>query len=149
MISGSPSAAGGYSVSVSASDGLSSTTINFSWTVSSGAIAENLALGKPARQSSDLNIPVDLSAAKAVDGNTNGNFGASSLAHTDFDSSAWWEVDLTGNFSLTDVRVFNREDCCSDALSAFYVLVSDTPIPDGSLDSVRGTPGVSLSLIHI
>ena len=143
VISGSPSAAGGYSVSVSASDGLSSTTINFSWTVSSGAIAENLALGKPARQSSDLNIPVDLSAAKAVDGNTNGNFGASSLAHTDFDSSAWWEVDLTGNFSLTDVRVFNREDCCSDALSAFYVLVSDTPIPDGSLDSVRGTPGVS------
>jgi len=143
VISGSPTVSGGYSVTVSASDGNSSTDISFSWTVSGGAIAENLALGKPARQSSDLAIPVDLSAAKAVDGNTNGNFGAASLSHTDFESSAWWEVDLTGNFSLTDVRVFNREDCCSDALSAFYVLVSDTPIPTGSLDSVRATPGVS------
>ena len=143
FISGSPSAPGGYSVSVAASDGTTSTNISFSWTVTSGAIPENLALGKPARQSSDLAIPVDLSAAKAVDGNTNGNFGASSLSHTDFDASAWWEVDLTGNYALTDVRVFNREDCCSDALSAFYVLVSDTPIPTGSLDSVRATPGVS------
>ena len=142
-ISGAPNVPGGYSVIVSASDGTSSTDVSFSWNVSADAIPENLALGKTAQQSSELAVAVDLSAANAVDGNTNGNFAAGSLSHTDFDSEPWWEVDLGSNYSLTEVRVFNREDCCSDSLSAFYVLVSDTPIAAGDVDAVRAVPGVS------
>ena len=142
-ISGAPTTPGGFAVVASVSDGTSSTDVSFSWTVTTDAIPENLAVGKVARQSSDFPAPIDLSAAKAVDGNSNGNFGASSLSHTGFDANPFWEVDLGTNYSVLDVRVYNREDCCAASQSQFYVLVSDTPIPDGDVDTVRATPGVS------
>ena len=90
----------------------------FGWAVS------NLATGKTATQSSDYAHPCGPVAGKAIDGNTNGSFGACSTTHTNPDSKAWWQVDL-GSLSYIDhVDLWNRTDCCSARLSNFDVKFS-------------------------
>ncbi|XP_033126062.1 uncharacterized protein LOC117124046 [Anneissia japonica] len=69
--------------------------------------------GKPASQSS---IASSGAAGRAVDGNTNGNYGARSCMHTDFRSSNWWKVDLQESLTISSVRIYNRVDCCSDRM---------------------------------
>jgi hypothetical protein len=58
----------------------------------------NVALGKPATQSSTLSSFV---ASNAVDGNTN------SFMHTN-DSSPMWSIDLGSLISVKSVRIANR-----------------------------------------
>src|SRR6185369_12942796 len=69
--------------------------------------ATNVAAGKPATQSSTFT-----SAALAVDGNTNGDFAAGSVTHTHSDPAPWWEVDLGAQYAVSQVKLFNRTDCC-------------------------------------
>jgi alpha-L-fucosidase 2 len=61
---------------------------------------------------------------RAVDGNPDGNWGSSSVTHTDYLDQAWWQVDLGASKFVTSVDVFNRTDCCADRLSNFYVMTS-------------------------
>ena len=147
LISGSPDVPGSYAVTVEVSDGGSNTSIAFDWLVEAQSLDDNVAINGVASQSSTLDIPVDLSAGKAIDGNRDGNFGAGSLSHTDFDSQPWWQVDLNARYAISDVEVYNREDCCTDALSDFYVLASDQPFAADSLDSLLGNPNVTA--IHV
>jgi hypothetical protein len=51
----------------------------------------NLALGKPAQQSS---TGWGGDPRRAVDGNPDGNYGANSVSHTENQAQAWWQVDL-------------------------------------------------------
>ena len=51
----------------------------------------NIAQLKPAKQSSVHNGGA---ANRAVDGNTDGNWGAISVTHTQGEDSPWWEVNL-------------------------------------------------------
>lgn len=90
-------------------------------TVQSGT---NLALGKAARQSSIYNSNV---ANHANDGDTNGNINNGSLAHTQNDNQAYWEVDLGKNFLVDEVKIFNRTDCCQDRLDNFNIWVTEQP----------------------
>ena len=83
----------------------------------------NLALNKPASQSSTA---YGSSASRAVDGNTDGSWFASSVTHTNSEYRPWWEVDLDSVQNIGSIKLFNRTDCCSDRLSDFYVFVSDT-----------------------
>jgi hypothetical protein len=99
----------------------------------------NLALGKPATQSSTLYT----SAAAAVDGNTNGNFANASVTHTSNTFQPWWQVDLGASQSLQTIRLWNRTDCCGDRLSNFYVLVSDQPFVSTDLNTTINQAGVS------
>ncbi len=99
----------------------------------------NLASGKPATQSSTNSGTPQL----AVDGNTDGNYFNGSVTHTLLDAQAWWQVDLGSVSSISDVRVWNRTDCCSDRLSNFYVLVSDAPFSSTNLSTTIAQPGVS------
>jgi hypothetical protein len=70
----------------------------------------NIALGKPATQSSvspySRNRSLRLDAAGAVNGLVTGSFGF----HTGSDEPAWWMVDLEGQFVLDQIWVFNRID---------------------------------------
>jgi hypothetical protein len=59
--------------------------------------SNNVAQGKPATQSSTA---FDSPASHAVDGDTNGGYGAGSLSHTDYNQYAWWQVDLGSSQSL-------------------------------------------------
>jgi hypothetical protein len=100
----------------------------------------NLAQGKPATQSSDLLGGV---AARAVDGNTSGAWSGNSVTHTNNNAQPWWQVDLGAVQQLQTVRLWNRTDCCSNRLSNFYVLVSDTPFASTGLSATLAQAGVS------
>ncbi|VVM22410.1 hypothetical protein BSPWISOXPB_4753 [uncultured Gammaproteobacteria bacterium] len=56
----------------------------------------NLALGKPATQSSTYlySYGIHAVASYAVDGNTDGKFSNRSTTHTQYEQGAWWQVDL-------------------------------------------------------
>ncbi|GMA32952.1 hypothetical protein GCM10025875_29440 [Litorihabitans aurantiacus] len=87
----------------------------------------NLAEGRPARQSTTYTEPgSDNGAARAVDGSRTS--GLASTADED-QGVAWWEVDLEDVTDLGEVRLFNREDCCTERLADLTVSVSSEPFP--------------------
>src|SRR6185369_10100440 len=102
--------------------------------------ATNLALGKSATQSSTFSGSV---AGRAVDGNTNGNWSAGSVTHTNSDAQAWWQVDLGSIQSISSIKLWNRTDCCGDRLSNFHIFVSNAPFASTDLNTTLTQPGVS------
>lgn len=118
---------------------------------------QNLALGQPSYQSSD--VPGYYAVASlANDGNTDGNFWDGSVSHTDSGyvtySEGWpgqyWYVDLGSERVVNSVRIFNRTDCCSERLSHFNILAYDSMqgywkvISDHSQDNVAGISFLNL-----
>jgi hypothetical protein len=81
-----------------------------------GPVVENVALNKPATQSSTESGEV---ASKAVDGNTYGN----SITHTRHENKPWWSVDLEGAHTVKKIKLFNRLNCCQDRLTNFKVIL--------------------------
>jgi hypothetical protein len=53
----------------------------------------NLALGKPATQSSNYDTTL-YHASQAVNGSTEGTWYNNSITHTQNEQGAWWQVDL-------------------------------------------------------
>ncbi|HYN86759.1 MAG TPA: Ig-like domain-containing protein [Pyrinomonadaceae bacterium] len=104
------------------------------------APATNIALGKAATQSSTGWGGV---AARATDGNTNGNWSQNSMTTTFNDAQAWWEVDLGAVARIDSIKVWNRSDCCTERLADFHVLVSDTPFTSNTLGTAAAQTGVS------
>jgi alpha-L-fucosidase 2 len=101
----------------------------------------NVALGKTASQSTTAH---GAQPSRAVDGNTDGAWGSGSVTHTAEPSNeAWWQVDLEGAHALDAIEIWNRTDCCSDRLSDYWVMISETPITAPSLDEARTAPGVT------
>ena len=88
----------------------------------------NLALGKAATQSSTA---FGGAAGRGADGDTNGDWYANSVTHTNSEAEAWWHVDLGSVQQIQTVDVWNRSDCYSHFLTGFYVFVSNEPIPAG------------------
>ncbi len=86
--------------------------------------AANLALNRPATQSSTSN---SAPASRAVDGNTDGDFFAGSVTHTNVDTNAWWQVDLGASKPIGAVAIWNRADCCASWLTDYWLFVSDSP----------------------
>lgn len=103
-------------------------------------VADNVARGKYVRQSSTVTHPCFPVASKAVDGNTDGNWPSCTIASTDQEQGAWWQVDLLGTYNVGSVVVWNRTDCCADRLSNFTVKVST----DGATwTTAANVPGVA------
>jgi len=88
----------------------------------------NIALHKPATQSSiskwsfAQNVETDAGIA------TNGDTASAVFFHTDHEAAPWWQVDLGDCFAVTQVRLFNRRDF-SGRLGRFTALVSQTGAP--------------------
>ncbi len=101
--------------------------------VSQGSMPRNLALGRPATQSS---TGYDSPASRAVDGNTDGNWYNGSVTHTNFDNQAWWQVDLGSVQQIDNVGVWMMTICCSSHVN-FDVKVSS----DGSTWTSYYVPG--------
>jgi hypothetical protein len=84
----------------------------------------NVALGGTASQST---TGFGGDASRANDGNTDGNFGAGSVTHTDVgDLAPWWQVDLGAEYSISRVVLWNRTDCCQWRLSNFHLSILDS-----------------------
>jgi fibronectin type 3 domain-containing protein len=118
-------------------------------TVTCVASQTNLALNKPATQSSTPVLSAcgtTAPASLAVDGNTNGslaNCSSYSVSHTNFDANAWWQVDLGVVQSIQTIQVYNRTDCCQTRLSNYYVFVSDAAFASTDLNTTLNQAGVS------
>lgn len=77
----------------------------------------NIALNKPARQSSNYEgYPY---SRGGVDGVKNGEFGF----HTNQENDPWWEVDLGAESLIKEIRVYNRM-CCKTGNYSLSILVS-------------------------
>ena len=105
----------------------------------------NLALNQPATQSS-----TDFSgaASRAVDGNTNGSYGARSVTHTEVNSqNPWWRVDLGATYNVDHINVFNRtNNCCTFRLDGATVYLGNVNSTDPADYSVIGTLTDSASI---
>ena len=80
--------------------------------------AENIALKGTATQNSTY---LDAVAARAIDGNTAGEYAKGSVAHTAMGDDLWWEVDLKSEQQIDRVVIWNRADL-SERLQGFRVL---------------------------
>ncbi|MBC7774037.1 MAG: discoidin domain-containing protein [Phycisphaerae bacterium] len=83
---------------------------------------DNVALGKPARQSSSWDFS---SANRANDGDINGRQEGGSISHTNGDNQPYWEVDLGKKYLIEKVKVYNRTDGYQERLNNFNILVTD------------------------
>ena len=81
---------------------------------------ENLAYQKNTNQSS---IPNEGVSSRAVDGNSNTNWGGGSCVHTSPEKQPWWRVDLGKVELVNEVYVVNRGDCCGNRLNPFEIRV--------------------------
>ena len=104
----------------------------------------NVALGKAASQSSTYPGTLDFEPGNAVDGDRTGTNSSGSISHTLQDPNSWWEVDLGDLYSINQVKIWNRTDCCADRLNNFYVIASETPFTSEELAATLVQPGVEV-----
>lgn len=81
----------------------------------------NLALTGTATQSSTWDGTWS-TADRALDGDTDGNYGHKSVSHSLY-GMEWWQVSLDNTYSLDRIEIWNRTDAASERLSNFYVEV--------------------------
>ncbi|MFC5683116.1 BT_3987 domain-containing protein [Flavobacterium sp. MAHUQ-51] len=100
----------------------------------------NLSNGKTA---SWKNPSASFNAQRAVDGNTNGDWGGGSVCESGAAAEQYWQVDL-GAISplIDDVKIWNRTDCCDDRTINFYVFISEVPFTGASVAESLAQPGV-------
>ncbi len=99
----------------------------------------NLARGRTVTQSSTASGG---DASHAVDGNTDGTFGNGSVAATNYEYHASWQVDLGAVHPIREIDVWNATTCCSTAVPrpGFFIFVSENPI---TVDPITtAAPGV-------
>ncbi|MEM9717930.1 MAG: PKD domain-containing protein [Bacteroidota bacterium] len=103
----------------------------------------NLALNQPTEQSTLYGLGI---SSIGVDGDIDGTRGPwsnASLIHTAREDQPWWQVSLPSLSEIQEVVLYNRTDCCQSRLTNFYVLISDTPFPNGaSLDQLLTNPTI-------
>lgn len=89
----------------------------------------NVALNKAASQSSTYRGGV---ASRAVDGDLKADDGGydGDLQHTEAQGSGkqWWQVDLGEAYQIKQIKLYNRDGCCTNRLQDFVLFVSENPI---------------------
>lgn len=105
--------------------------LNIVKTAGVGQPLHNFARNQVATQSSTYT-----SASRAVDGNTNGDWGGNSVTHTNLEANPWWEVDLGSVIEIKQIQLYSRTNCCAERLSDFYVFSSEQPFVNSSLSEL-------------
>jgi FkbM family methyltransferase len=82
----------------------------------------NLALGKPAIQSSFSMWSRQMDAQGGNNGHRTGSYGF----HTDREINPWWQLDLEEEQKITEVRIYNRVDTCGERALSLRVMLSRT-----------------------
>ncbi|XP_032893886.1 uncharacterized protein LOC116983989 [Amblyraja radiata] len=96
---------------------------------------ENLALGASPIQSSTDEGAV---AERANDGNSDSDFRHGSCSRTSKSKNPWWRVDLNETYLISDIRITNRADCCSDQLQGAEIRIGDSLEHDGNFNRLCG-----------
>lgn len=87
----------------------------------------NLALGKPADQSSVGGPSRGRAATEAAAGAVNGRITGAPQMHTETERCPWWSVDLQLHARIREIRIFDGAaptDCIASGLRHFFVEVS-------------------------
>jgi hypothetical protein len=84
----------------------------------------NVARGKVTSASSSYTA--QSGPSRAVDGDTNQNYYAGSMFHSQADLHAFWEVDLGYVTPIREIDLYLRTDCCPER-NRFAVLVASQP----------------------
>jgi RHS repeat-associated protein len=100
----------------------------------------NAAWNQPATQANTLS---GNSAAKAVDGDVEGDLGEGHTSATNANTNSWWQVDLQSVQQISSITVWGRTDCCSEMTSDFHVFVSDSPFNSTALSTTQAQSGVN------
>ena len=85
-------------------------------------------------------------ASRAIDGNINGVFDRNSITHTGNDDNAWWALDLDQEYTIGEIVIYNRTDCCSDRLSNFTITVRDEAGNITMQESITTAPNPSVTI---
>lgn len=96
----------------------------------------DIAQFKPTKQSSVFEVA---GSARAVDGNTDGNWGNRSVIHSNGSDQPWWEVNLLDVYDISSITIYNRTDCCPERLDNFSIRVSETPFRGNNGGQVYNT----------
>lgn len=106
----------------------------------------NLARGKAAEQSS---VYLNAAANRATDGNPSTLWSSNSVTHTQNapgSTDPYWQIDLGDAYTLTQLQLMSRSDCCSERLQGALLFVSTKPFSsarvavlaaDASVTSIR------------
>ncbi len=76
--------------------------------------------GKVSASSDTSNQP-----QRAIDGNSDGNYGRGSVTHSKGETNPWLEIDLLRTADIESIKVHNRSDCCGERLNAFTLKILD------------------------
>ena len=84
-------------------------------------------------------------ASRAIDGNTDGNWGSGSVTHTGNTSvdNEWWEVDFGGPTPIDLIHLWFRTDCCPERNENLRIVIYDDPVTRTELwtQGVGTSPG--------
>ena len=106
--------------------------------------SSNLAVDGIATQSSTSHNGVP---SRAIDGNTNGIYSATSVTHTTATTNSWWQVQLASQTNIGDIVIYNRtNNCCMDRLSNFTVSVLDSNNNEVFSQTITETPNPSITI---
>jgi len=116
---------------------------------STAEVERNWALHGVATQSSTA---FGADARRAIDGNENGNWPASSVTHTNQEVDPFWQIDLGASYYIDEIRIFNRADCCQERLHDYVVFFSNSEagFQHSDLNStlVENTTANSATAVH-
>jgi len=95
----------------------------------SGNVAASLlSTGKPSSQSSDYVWGSETILSRygndGVYGQNWNNPSGNRCSHTQQLLNSWWQVDLEGLYAMTQVKLWNRADCCPERLLPVKILLS-------------------------
>jgi len=116
-----------------AGSGLSSDTYVMAtagWEDATVAESTNLAVSKTATQSSNGDT-LGL-ASKGVDGSTDGTYANGKCTLTLSSTNPWWSVDLGSIQRIHYIRIWWRDDCCTDRNRAFKVYAGNVSTSYGA-----------------
>ncbi|XDV35030.1 hypothetical protein PO909_005127 [Leuciscus waleckii] len=97
----------------------------------------NLALNGMAVQSS-LGHPQG-DAQHAVDGNRDSDYKKGSCTITKTEFNPWWRVDLGNVYSVSNVTITNRGDCCKDRLRGAQIRIGNKLDNNGNNNELAAT----------
>jgi hypothetical protein len=100
----------------------------------------NAAWNMPATQTDNLN---GATAARAVDGDVDGDLAEGHTSATASHPNSWWQVDLQSVQTISSISVWGRTDCCPKMTSDFHVFVSDNPFTSTNLSATQAQSGVN------
>uniref|UniRef100_A0A8C2PMN2 Fucolectin tachylectin-4 pentraxin-1 domain-containing protein n=1 Tax=Cyprinus carpio TaxID=7962 RepID=A0A8C2PMN2_CYPCA len=97
----------------------------------------NIALNARVAQSS-LGHPQG-DAEHAVDGNRDSNYAKGSCTHTTAEFNPWWRADLGNVYSISNVSITNRGDCCKERLRGAQIRIGNNLENNGNNNELVAT----------